>query len=120
MTIQQKKAPHSALLTMGELTQPLAQDGVNTTAVLGQHSTRSAKTESTPPSTTSSVLTSSNLTEKERENALLAAGILASTVPTLLKAGLIRKVRNKDTREVLLAFPSTVWTDDIKLIRGAK
>lgn len=120
MTIQQKKAPHLELLTMAAHTQPLPQGGVNTTGQGATHSIQSAKTASTPLSTTSSVLTSSNLTEKERENALLAAGILASTVPTLLKAGLVRKVRNKDTREVLLAFPSTVWTDDIKLIRGAK
>ena len=115
MTRQQKKARPSESLTTVEPTQRLQPVDVNRMEASGQHSTPSAKTGNSRTSTTNLNVMLSNLTETERENALLAAGIFASTLTTLLKAGMVRKVRNKVTGEVLLAFPSTVWTDDLKL-----
>lgn len=115
MSNQQKKTQLSESLMTGGRSHALPPVSVNTKAVNGQHYTQLAKTENTPISTTNSSQKSLNLTESERENALLAAGILASTVPTLLKAGLLRRARNQVTGEALLVFPSTVWTDELKL-----
>lgn len=112
---QHKKNQHSELLTTGG-GSPLSQSAaVNTKAQSGQPSTPSQKTESTPTSTTSSMPKSSNLTLNVSENDLIAAGILTSVVPTLLAAKLIRKLRHKETGEVHLVFPSTLWTEELRL-----
>ena len=67
-----------------------------------------------PTSTNNSPVTLSPLTESERENAVLAAGILTSTVSILIKAGYVRAARNQNG-EIVLIFPSVVWTDKLRL-----
>jgi len=32
-----------------------------------------------------------------------------------VRAGMIRKARHKETKEIVLVFPSTLWTDDLKV-----
>lgn len=115
MSNQQKKAPRSELLMTVVSTQPLLLVGVNTAAASAKLSTPLVKTGSTPPSTINLPQRSSNLTESERENALLAAGIFASTLPTLLKAGLLRRARNQQTGEALLVLPQETWDNNLKL-----
>ena len=114
MTKQTKPQP-SELLTMVERTQRLRFAAVNTKGASAKPSTQSANLGHIKPSTTNLLQTSSSLTENEKDNALKAALILASTVPTLVRAGMIRKARHKETKEILLVFPSTVWTDDLKV-----
>ena len=77
-------------------------------------STRYQSMANTPNSTPSLSAKSSNLTDKEMENAVLAAGILTSTVSTLIKAGYVRAGKNQHG-EIVLIFPSTVWTDKLRL-----
>lgn len=112
---QQKKHQLSGLLTMGELTRLLPPVAVNSAEANAKPSIPSPKRENTPTSTQNLSGMSLNPTENERENALLAAGIFASTLPALLKSGLVRRAKNKLTGEVVLVFPSTVWTPDLKL-----
>lgn len=105
------KARPLALLTTGvpfPLSQPAA---VSATEASVKQSTPSVKTAHTPTFTPTLSEMSSSRTESENENALLAAGILSSVVPTLLAAGLIRKARHSATGDLLLVLPSTVWTD---------
>lgn len=112
---KQTKVRPSALWMTGGGIQQLPPAAVNTVEASGKPSTQSASLGRTQNSTNNLPPKLSSLTEKEKENALLAAGILASTVPTLVQAGLIRKARHKETREIVLVFPSTLWTDDLKV-----
>jgi hypothetical protein len=34
----------------------------------------------------------------------------------MLHYGMVRKARNMRTGEIMLVFPSTVWTDDLRLM----
>lgn len=110
-----RKAPPSALLTTAENTRQLQPGGVNSMVANERRYTPSAKTGNTPTSTNNLNVTLLNLTEREKENALLTADVFASTLPALLKYKLVRKARNMSTGEILIIFPSTVWTDDLKL-----
>ena len=110
-----KRLP-SELLTTGGRTQQLPPAAVNSQAARGQHSTRSVKTGNTPTSTHNSSVTLSSLTGSEKENALLTAGVFASTLGAMLHYGMVRKARNMRTGEIMLVFPSTVWTDDLRLM----
>ena len=114
MTKQMKPQLLESLM-MVERTQQLQSAAVNTKGASAKPSTQLANSGHIKPSTTNLPQTSSNLTENEKDNALKAALILASTVPTLVRAGMIRKARHKETKEILLVFPSTVWTDDLKV-----
>ena len=114
---QTKRRPSGLLTTEGS-TPLLPPAAVNRTAALGQHSTPSAKTEPIHTSIPRSSGTLSNLTENEKENALLTVGVFASTLPALLNYRMVRKAKNKTTGEVLLVFPSTLWTDDLRLKDG--
>ena len=80
----------------------------------GKRFTPSQRTAHIPPSTISSSEMLYPLTESEKENATLAAGILTSTVSTLIKAGYVRAGKNQNG-EIVLIFPSTVWTDKLRL-----
>jgi len=112
---KQMKPQHSELLTMVERTQQLQFAAVNTKGASAKPSTQSANLGRINPSMTNLPQTLSSLTESEKDNALKAALILASTVPTLVRAGMIRKARHKETKEIVLVFPSTLWTDDLKV-----
>lgn len=112
---RQMKPLRSELLTTAGRTQPSQPAAVNRTEAPGQHSTQSAKTANTHISTKTLSEMLSNLTESEKENVLLAAGIFASTLSTMTKSGLARRARNQATGEVVLVFPSTLWTDELRL-----
>lgn len=99
---------------MADNTQQSRRGGVNRTEASEKRSIQSQKMANTPPSTNNSPVTLSSLTESEKENATLAAGILTSTVSTLIKAGWVRMARNQHG-EIVLIFPSTVWTDKLRL-----
>lgn len=99
---------------MAESTQQLRREGVNRTEAKEKQSSPSPKTGLTQPYMSNLSAMSLPLTESEKENALLAAGILTSTVPTLLKAGWVRMAKNQNG-EIVLVFPSTVWTDRLRL-----
>ncbi len=49
------------------------------------------------------------------ESKLLAAISLRLAVLTLTEAGAIKKMRSASTEEIVLVFPSAVWTDELKL-----
>ena len=99
---------------MADNTQQSRRGGVNRTEANGRQSSQSPKTANMPTSTNNSPVTLSPITESERENAILAAGILTSTVSTLVKAGLVRMAKNQHG-EIVLIFPSVVWTDKLRL-----
>ena len=112
---QQTKHPHLELSTTGEPTQPLPPVAVNRTGQDGQHSTRSRKTVQIKPSTKRLSEKLSNPTLNVEENARIAANILTATVPTLIKAGLVQKKLHSESGNMVLVFPSTLWTDELRM-----
>lgn len=99
---------------MADNTQQSRRGSVNRTEANEKRSTQSQKLENTPHSMNNSTVTLSPLTESEKENATLAAGILTSTVSTLIKAGWVRMAKNQHG-EIVLIFPSVIWTDKLRL-----
>ena len=57
----------------------------------------------------------SSPTSSENENEKIAANILTAVLPTLLAAGLVTKGHHKDSGNTVLVFPSTLWTDELRL-----
>lgn len=111
---QQTKAQPSELSTTEERTQPLPPAAVNRTAAPGQHSTRLVKTARTKNSTHNLKPKLSSPISSGNENATIAANILTATLPTLIQAGLVQKMRH-ESGNMVLVFPSTLWTDEIRL-----
>ena len=99
---------------MEENTQQSRRGSVNRTEAKEPPYTQFQKVEYMPNSTHSLSGKSSSLTAKETENAVLAAGILASTVSTLIQAGYVRAAKNQNG-EIVLIFPSDRWTDKLRL-----
>ena len=99
---------------MAENTQQSRRGSVNRTEAKEKLSTQYQNMDYTPNSIPSLSAKSSNLTDREEENAVLAAGILTSTVSTLIKAGWVRMAKNQHG-EIVLIFPSVVWTDKLRL-----
>ena len=112
---QQKKSRPSELSQTVELTPQLLPVAVNTTVVSGQHSTPSAKTENGRISTQKPMPTLSNPTLNVGEQETLAAGVLKSSLPTLLAAGLIKTARHQETGSILLVFSPDIWREDFTL-----
>ena len=112
---QQKKRQPSELLTTAEPTPQLLPVAANSTEANGQHSTQSAKTANSPTSTTKPAPTLSSRTNSENENAIIAAGVLKSTLPTLLEAGLIKTAKHQGSGRILLVFEPELWTEDFRL-----
>ncbi len=99
---------------MEENTQRSRRESVNRTEADEKTYLQSQKLANTPPSMTNSSGTLSNLTKSEKENAVLAAGILTSTVSTLIKAGYVRAAKNQNG-EIVLIFPQDKWTPSLRL-----
>ena len=99
---------------MEENTQQSRRGSVNRTEASGKRFTPSQRTVNTPLSMSNLLAKSSNPTAEETENAVLAAGILTSTVSTLIKAGYVRAGKNQNG-EIVLIFPSTVWDGSLRL-----
>lgn len=112
---QQKKRPHLVLSQTVGHTPPLSPAAANTTEVSGQHSTQLAKTENGRISTQKPKSTLSNHTLSVGENEILAAGILKSTLQTLLTAGLIKTAKHMESGRILLVFEPELWTEDFRL-----
>ena len=110
-----KKPPRLASLLMGEPTRQLLPGGGNRTEALGQHSTQSADTESTPTSTTRQQPKLSNPILNVGENERISAGVLTVTLPALLATGLIRKATHAETGNILLVFDPNLWTEEFRL-----
>ena len=111
---QQTKAQPSELSTMEEPTQPLQPAAVNRTGAPGQHSTRLAKTARIKHSTRNLKPKLSSPITSDSESVKVAANILPATLPTLIQAGLVKKMRH-ESGNMVLVFPSTLWTDEIRL-----
>ncbi len=99
---------------MEENTQRSRRGSVNRTEAKEAPYTQFQKVEYMPNSTHSLSGKSSNLTDKEKENAILAANILTSTVSTLIKAGYVRAAKNQNG-EIVLIFPQDKWTPSLRL-----
>lgn len=106
------KPLHSELSMTAGHTPQLQPAAVNRTAASARPSSPSQNSGSMQSYIPSLKAASLSLTESESENVQKAADILAAIMPTLLAAGAIRRARNSVTGEVLLVFPSTLWSEE--------
>ena len=113
---QQKKRQHSVLSQTVEPTRLLSPVAVNRTAASGQHSTQSPKTADIPTSTTMPKPTLSSPTLSAGENERIAAGLLETVLPSLLAAGLIKRVTVTGSNLILLGFDPSLWSEDFRLV----
>ena len=86
------------------------QNGSRRTTLYTISKTGDTLTYTRPP-----VPTSSNLISNASESDLIAAGVLASAIPSLLAAGLVKKVTVTGSRLILLGFDPDLWTEDYRL-----
>ncbi len=111
---QQKKLRHLGSSMTVEPTPLLLQEKDNRTEAQEVRFTPSAKTVSTKHSMTNLKPKLSSPISSDSENATIAANILTATLPTLISAGLVQKMRH-ESGNMVLVFPSTLWTDEIRL-----
>lgn len=112
---QQKKRRHSVLSRMVEPTLPLLPEKGNRTEASGQHSIPYPKTGDIPTYTQKPTPTLSSPTLSVSESDRIAAGILETVLPSLLAAGLIKRVTVTGSSLILLGFEPELWTHDYRL-----
>lgn len=113
---QQKKPRHSELSRTVEPTPLLSPVSVNRTEADGQHFTQSPKTANTLTSTITPKPTLSSPILSAGENERIAAGLLETVLPSLLAAGLIKKVTVTGSNLILLGFDPSLWSEDFRLV----
>ncbi len=112
---QQTKVPPSELLTTAEPTPQLSPASVNRTEAPETRSTQSRKKVQIKTSIHNLKPKLSAPISRDSENAKIAANILTATLPALLAAGLVTKGTHKDSGNTVLVFPSTLWTEELRL-----